>query len=271
MSVRERVIKHFEQGRVILTILPLSFRDDLAVRTMWPGVFAEFSDRSIPVYVWDDHGIYVNEHSRTFYPQPSDEEIVDAMSFPLPNDKFIVETKVPRHDDTLFSHYFWIVKSNVHGFEAMPLTFTGNQLQWSGQLIVFDRTNLRENGTPVFMRGVPTCYDKLYDVDELWDHRDLLLRFIRNLGHPKVEIEVHRPDVSLNNARTKKGKPPLSEYRVIRLNPFYYKKKSDEPTGRTHNSPHGHERRAHTRTLKSGRVVDVKKCHVKGGPALQAA
>lgn len=269
MGERQRVIKHFEQGRVILTILPLSFRDDMAVRTMWPGVFAEFSDRSVPVYVWDDHGIHVNQHSRTFYPQPSDEEIIDAMNFPLPNDKFIVEAKVPREDDTRFCHYFWIVKAKDYGFQAIPLALTGNHLQWSGQLIVFDRTNLKEDGTPVFMRGVPNSYDKLYDIDELWDHRDLLLRFIRNLCHPKVEIEVHRPDVRHNDAREKKGKPPLPEYRVIRLNPFFYKK-AEEPTGRTHSSPVGHERRAHTRTLKSGRVVEVNKCDVMGGPARHA-
>jgi hypothetical protein len=252
------------------TMLPLPFVDDMVVRTMWPAVFAEFSNRSVPVYVWDDHGIYVNEHIRTVYPQPTDEEIIDAMNFPLPNDKFIIETKVPRQDDTRFSHYFWIVKSSDNGFSAIPLALTDDKLQWSGQLIVVDRTALREDGTPLFMRGVPDSYDRLYDIDELWDHRDLLLRFIRTLCHPKVEIEINRPDAAHNAARVKKGKPPLPEYRVVRLNPFFYKK-TDEPTDRTHNSPHGHERRAHTRTLKSGRVVDVKKCHVKGGPALQTA
>lgn len=81
------------------------------------------------------------------------------------------------------------------------------------------------------------------------------------LRKPRIEY-VSVPDPVENSTRARLGKAQLPH--IIRLNFTDIREVWGQPQ-RQHASPVPHDRRGHARTLKSGRVVRVRPCKIKGG------
>lgn len=76
------------------------------------------------------------------------------------------------------------------------------------------------------------------------------------LNSRTTEIATEKASPALNKARAKKGRPPLSDHRIVTIVPGRYVDRGDGKGG-THGSPKLHWRRSHIRTTKNGKRVAV--------------
>lgn len=90
------------------------------------------------------------------------------------------------------------------------------------------------------------------------------IRFLSALACENVSTDTdHKPDAKLNKARVKKGKTPLFEYKVLKINTQVSATDANDSSG-THASPRTHLRRGHIRKLKNGKTIWVNGCVVSG-------
>lgn len=92
----------------------------------------------------------------------------------------------------------------------------------------------------------------------------ILLHIYYVLGASNVQRETHLIDEKLNKSRRKKGKPEIREYQTIKI--LLPGSQRNPSLGGTHASPIPHQRRAHQRHYKNGKVVWVKDCNVNPDP-----
>jgi len=76
-----------------------------------------------------------------------------------------------------------------------------------------------------------------------------------------IDVEDHRAPKFINKKREAKGKLPLFEYHLLKINPAL-KMPGHVATGGTHASPRLHWRRGHIRRLSSGELTQVRPCLV---------
>lgn len=116
------------------------------------------------------------------------------------------------------------------------------------------------NGTSK-MNEIKTEYEKSIVMEE-HENIHILLRFLSALSCSNINIETEiKPDAKLNKARIKKGKVPLFEYKVLKIDPQSTVSDGSTLSG-THASPRTHLRRGHIRRLKNGTTVWVNGCVV---------
>lgn len=116
------------------------------------------------------------------------------------------------------------------------------------------------NGT-FEMNEIKTEYEKSIVMQE-HENIHILFRFLSALSCSNINIETEiKPDAELNKARIKKGKVPLFEYRVLKIDTQSTVFDGSTLSG-THASPRTHLRRGHIRRLKNGTTVWVNGCVV---------
>jgi hypothetical protein len=96
---------------------------------------------------------------------------------------------------------------------------------------------------------------------------DPVVTFLRLLNDASIPVIDHIPNQRLNAARAKAGKDPIPPHHVVETQDYVsmlqtHKHAKPAAKGGHHASPRSHWRRAHKRTLASGRTVTVRSSRV---------
>lgn len=273
--MRNKILKLVERNRLSFSHLPLPREEEIAVRRLLPHAVAKLLSPDVFEFTWEGAGISVDANERTHYPEVPQDEVLDAIDFPVPHEKIVVQTRVPRAGSNEPDTFMWYVEQEPHGYTAVPFVFRDDTLSFFGTTLWFDRRYRNENGDPMFGCRCPNGHTKRYDEDEFYDHHRMLLRFFRILGLPQTVVEVFEADERMNRARVRRGRAPVPRRSVVRIAPEAVRYVAPEVPAallapREPAAPH--YRRAHLRTLPSGRRVLVRSCVVNrngGMPAPQ--
>lgn len=91
----------------------------------------------------------------------------------------------------------------------------------------------------------------------------VISQFLSIINEKNVRLKNIEPPLKLNKKRIKKKKMPFFAYKTIEIIPDFVKEpKQQTQQPKKHKSPRFHVRRAHTRRLKSGKVVNVRSANV---------
>ncbi|ACP24472.1 hypothetical protein NGR_c06790 [Sinorhizobium fredii NGR234] len=271
--MRNKIMKLAERNRLNFSHLPLPPQEEMALRRLFPEALEKLLSPDVFEFTWEDAGIWVDANERTHYPDVPQDEVLDATEFPVPHEKIVIQTRVPREGSAESDTFLWYVEQRPHGRIAIPFVFRDDTLSFFGTTLLFDRRVRDVNGAPMFGCHCPKGHRKIYDEDEFYDHNRMLLRFLRILCLPQVVVEVFEVDEGINRARARRGRAPLPRRSVVRIAPeaIRYIVPQDAPVEvapRELVAPH--YRRAHMRTLRSGRRVPVRSCVVNGNGEMPA-
>lgn len=274
--MRNKIVNLLERKQLTVKHLPLPPSEEEALRATFASVVQKLVDPTVFEFEWEDCGIWIDLSERTHYPEPDFSELMDAATHPVPHEKMLIETKVPRASGEI-DIFMWYIERTVHGYVAAPMVFRERERELSnfGIFLDFDRRYLAENGLPVFSHRCPPSHTALYSEEELSDHHRIILRFLRILCLPGVAIAEITPDPELNRARARRRRSSLSGRKVVRIAPEAIRIRAAlarNPDQQPRGPVASHHRRAHVRRLASGRSVHVRNCIINEtdvGPAPQ--
>ncbi|MEP9374465.1 hypothetical protein [Mesorhizobium sp. KR1-2] len=109
-----------------------------------------------------------------------------------------------------------------------------------------------------------TQYADDYEIDEFYEHANMLARFFRMLCHPKAIVQSTPADERLNRERRRRGRETIAPQRTVRISNEAFQYRTSNAAG-GHASPKEHYRRAHKRRYADGRETTVRECVVNRG------
>jgi hypothetical protein len=91
-----------------------------------------------------------------------------------------------------------------------------------------------------------TQYADDYEIDEFYEHANMLARLLRILCHPKAIVESTPADERLNRERRRRDRETIARQRTVRISEEAFQYQGSNAAG-GHASPKEHHRRAHKR------------------------
>lgn len=164
------ITKLLEKDRLFMAHLPLPPDEAANVRRMYPGAVAKLVDPEVFEFTWENSGIFIDAEELTHYPKVSEEEVQDAVQCPVPHDKIVIHTQVPREGVHNPASYIWHVEATENGYIAPPFVFADQTLSYFGTTLIFDRRYTNPDGSPAFGCRTPASHPVIYDKEELLEH-----------------------------------------------------------------------------------------------------
>lgn len=269
MRVRNRIFKLRRANRLEYGTVPLPEADERRLIMLLPDILRRIADPDIFEFVWEGANISIDANDMVHYPTVEEWEWEEAMTCPVPHPHVWIETAASGPDGARDRIYIWdVVRDEGRGFTATPLVFDQrtNSFCYFGTYLVVDRNeidNLGRRGTVKVFNAL-TQYADDYEIDEFYEHANMLARFFRMLCQPKVIVESKPADERVNRERRRRGRETIAPQRTVRISEeaFQYRASNAEDV---HTSPKEHYRRAHKRRYADGRETTVRECVVNGG------
>lgn len=274
MRVRNRILQLARANRLEYGSVPLGEEDQRRLASLFPRILGSIADAGIFEFVWQDAGIRIDADYLVHYPDVEEWEWEEAMTCPVPHPHVWVETAASGSEDASDRTYIWdVVQDEGSGFTATPLVFDGksNTFSYFGMHIVVDHNDIDDLGR----RGTVKVYDALkgyakdYEIDEFFEHANMLARFFRMLCQPKVLVEFEAADDRTNRERRRRGRETIAARTTVRISAEAFRSRAPKGTAE-HASPREHHRRAHKRRYADGLETTVRECVVNKGQGLAA-
>lgn len=269
MRVRNRILELDDADRLQFTSVPLPDEDQGPLKLLVRDLLRRIDDPEIFEFVWHGSEIRIDDDYMVHYPSVEEWEWEEAMSCPVPHPHVWIETASSGPDGANERIYIWDVTCDEEpGFTATPLVFdkrNDSLAYFATQIVVRqnDIDDLGRRGTVKVFNALPG-YANEYDIDEFYEHANMLARFFRILCHPKVVIGGRLADKPVNTKQRRQDRKTKARRRVVRISQeaFQYQTPKSEAG---HASPKEHHRRAHKRRYADGRETTVRECVVNRG------
>jgi len=269
MTIRNEILQLHRESRLVYGGVPMPPDDELRVFGMMPDILRRISDPDIFEFAWQGSGISIDAEYLVHYPTVEEWEWEEAMTCPVPHPHIWIETEVSAPHGAPDRIYIWdVTRDEGQGFTATPLVFDpgGHCLFYFATYLVVNRNeidDLGRRGTVKVFNGLRKYADD-FEIDEFYEHANMLARFLRILCHPKVIIDTKPAEDRLNRNRARRGKEPIVHRRTVRISEDALQYRAGG-TGAGHASPKEHHRRAHKRRYANGRETTVRECVVNKG------
>lgn len=171
----------------------------------------------------------------------------DNCYFALEEDDISVGIFSPYNDETAYTLELFS-KTTDNDFFTMALgnAFSGKQFLWWEPNATWNEVSFayhnKEDGDP------DNVHDFLHIICQVMHMVASLL------NNKQVTIDITPAPAKLNKKRAKRGKPPIFEYRTLKINVDAIATRTAHQGG-THASPRIHLRRGHIRRYKSGKEI----------------
>lgn len=269
MRVRNRILQLHRANRLNYATVPLPPEDERRLTLLLPDILRRIADPDIFEFVWRDSGICIDDDYMVHYPTVEEWEWEEAMSCPVPHPHVWIETTASGPDGASHRNYIWdVTREEGHGFTAIPLLFDQqtNSFCYFGTNIVVAQNEIDDLGrlgtANVF--NVLTQYADDYEIDEFYEHANMLARFFRILCRPNVILEATPIDKSVNRERRRRGRETIAVRQTVRISEEAFQFRASNAAAE-HASPKEHYRRAHKRRYADGRETEVRECVVNRG------
>lgn len=216
-----------------------------------PGSISKFFEDSrrligaAPVFDFADAGFPSKEHTDFTF------ELLSKGVYQLPYETVVVRTSF---DGVPGALWFVITEGMKSSFITQIFYYSGIQTEGQPEL-AFVGFGKADNRGDVRMIPVPRFNDT--EIMHLQAYMIGALSLFPMLMSPGVEVDTHTPSDDLQKARERKGKPPLPEKHIVRIN-FDSESARRVHHGGTHASPRPHWRRGHQRKYKrTGLVIPI--------------
>ncbi|MGO6692527.1 hypothetical protein ACCS54_18780 [Rhizobium johnstonii] len=264
MRTRNLIVNLARSNRLIFTTLRMSISSERVVLRDGPRLFASISDPKIFEFHWPNSGVRIDEQGLSHYPDVGKEEWDDGLDCPVPHPHIWLEADTEDASGKSRKFIWDIRRQSESTFEATPLVFHGQTLTYPGMSFKVHRHEVSEDGIRggVEIEGLAPEYEKIYDIEEFFDHARLLVRFLRILCLPQTVNKIEEPNPKMNADRIKRKREPLATHTQIIIDPAAITVAYANGIVGTHASPNPHNRRAHVRRLPRGGVTQVRECVV---------
>lgn len=269
MRIRNRILQLYRANRLQFASVPLPLEDQRRLVLLFPDILDRIADPDIFEFEWHESQICIDGDDLVHYPTVEEWEWEEAMSCPVPHPHCWIETAVSAQDGSKERIYIWdVVRNEEHGFTATPLVFDTktNSLSYFGTYIVVAKNEFDDLGRrgKVKIFNALTKYADDYEIDEFYEHANMLARLFRMLCHPKVVVEASPADERVNRERRRRGRETIAHQRTVRISEEAFQYRGSNRAG-GHASPKEHHRRAHKRRYADGRETTVRECVVNRG------
>ncbi|MFC6448356.1 hypothetical protein [Shinella zoogloeoides] len=269
MRVRNRILQLNRANRLKFGTVPLPMKDEWRLRGMRAGLLDRIAAPDIFEFVWVGSQICIDNDFIVHYPTVEEWEWEEAMTCPVPHPHVWIETAADGPDGADERIYIWdVTRDEGRGFTAAPLVFDqqNSTLSHFGTYVVVAQNEIDDLGRrgTVKVFNALTQYADDYEIDEFYEHANMLARLFRMLCHPKATVETKPVDERTNRERRRRGRETIAHQTTVRISVEALQYRGTNAIG-GHASPKEHHRRAHKRRYADGRETTVRECVVNRG------